>query len=122
MAIRLRDQDAEFVGSVQEKSWRRQGDQIVGAQGVMFQCPKCSAGLRRGEEGERRYVIGAHYALVFFHNPQGASCIPAEWHAKIARWEMTGTCLDDLTTRPSILFQPPGCGWHGYITNGELHE
>lgn len=88
----------------------------------MFQCPKCSEGLERGEEEGRRFVIGAHYGLCFFRNPQGADAIPAEWYPRIARWEMTGTSLDDLTLRPSILFSPPGCAWHGYITNGELVE
>ena len=29
--------------------------------------------------------------------------------------------FENLTAKPSILHTPPhGCGWHGYLTNGEL--
>jgi len=29
--------------------------------------------------------------------------------------------FETLTSTPSILHTPPhGCGWHGYLTNGEL--
>jgi hypothetical protein len=121
--LRLTDLDAEFVGDVKEKSMRRQ-DSIVGAQGIMFQCPLCAVGKEAGEEEingkRRRFFRGAHYGLCFFRNPQGTSPIPAELYPEIARWEMTGTSLEDLTLQPSILFSPPGCGWHGFITNGNI--
>ncbi|SRR6266568_1129540 len=120
--MRLTEQDAEFVCATSATSLTRLGAQLAGANGVMFQCPKCSVGRERGEEAGRRYVIGAHYAICFFSNPQNAPPLPPEWWPKIARWTMTGTSLADLTLRPSILFSPPGCAWHGYITNGDLHE
>lgn len=115
----LADLDARFVGSTTPTGFRRQ-DGIVGAQGVMFQCPKCAVGCERGEEDGRRFVRGAHYVLCWFRNPQGATAIPAEWYPKIARWEMSGTSLADLTLKPSILCSPPGCEWHGFITNGDV--
>jgi hypothetical protein len=34
-------------------------------------------------------------------------------------WERTGETFDTLTLRPSIQ-RIGGCGWHGYLTNGEL--
>jgi len=118
--VRLRDLDAEFCGDATERGFRRR-DEIAGAQGIMFQCPKCAEGKERGEEGGRRFVRGAHYILCWFSNPREAPTIPAEWYKGIARWEMTGTSLDDVTLRPSILVQGPGCGFHGFITNGDVH-
>jgi hypothetical protein len=36
-------------------------------------------------------------------------------------WQREGDTFETLTLRPSILrTKPPGCGWHGWITNGEV--
>lgn len=36
-------------------------------------------------------------------------------------WNRTGDTFETLTLTPSILRTPPrGCGWHGFITNGEV--
>ena len=36
-------------------------------------------------------------------------------------WQRTGDTFDTLTLTPSILHTlPQGCGWHGFITNGEV--
>jgi len=36
-------------------------------------------------------------------------------------WDRTGETFDTLTLSPSILrTKPPGCGWHGWITDGEV--
>lgn len=37
-------------------------------------------------------------------------------------WERTGETFETLTLKPSILRNPRrnGCGWHGFITNGEV--
>ena len=38
-------------------------------------------------------------------------------------WQRTGETFETLTLTPSILrTKPHGCGWHGFITNGEVHE
>jgi hypothetical protein len=39
-----------------------------------------------------------------------------------ASWLRTGETFDTLTTTPSILRmkEKGGCGWHGFITNGEI--
>lgn len=81
------------------------------AQGITFLCPKCFA----QNDGE----IGTHGCEVTFenrevqpdHGSQGSDGQPT-------RWTVSGTGLEDLTTLPSILLIG-GCGWHGYITNGE---
>lgn len=44
------------------------------------------------------------------HNPKGTT------------WNRVGDTFETLTLTPSILRTPAkgGCGWHGYITNGEI--
>lgn len=34
-------------------------------------------------------------------------------------WDRSGESFDDLTLTPSIQ-RGDGCGWHGFITNGEV--
>lgn len=37
------------------------------------------------------------------------------------RWDRTGDTFETLTLSPSILRSlPHGCGWHGWIRNGEI--
>lgn len=80
------------------------------AQGIEFQCPACF--VTNGGS------IGTHWCNVTFadrgvpdqlgsHNQEG----------KPTRWVATGSSLADLSTQPSIQLAG-GCGWHGYITNG----
>lgn len=122
--MRLRDLDAQFIAHVNAatRSSRRQ-DSIDGAQGIMFQCPKCAEGKERGEEDGRRFVRGAHYILVCFANPVNAPVAPAEYD-KNPRWQMSGSSIDDLTLMPSINLDIPGvehdgCRWHGWVKNGD---
>jgi hypothetical protein len=36
-------------------------------------------------------------------------------------WQRTGDTFETLTLSPSILrTRPYGCGWHGFITDGEV--
>lgn len=76
---------------------------LAEAQGVMLRCP-CGTG---------------HYIQVTFANrgvrpEQGCHGVKGE----PTRWDVvSGSSLDDLTTRPSILIGGP-CQWHGFITNG----
>lgn len=123
--MRLRHLDGEFFGRVnaQVRSLHRQGNKIRGAQGVMFQCPKCAQGLPTGGNQYRRYVKGAHYVQICFANPIGAAVAPREFD-KNPRWQMSGTSLDDLTLSPSINLDVPGngddsCKWHGWVRNGD---
>ncbi|MGE4191681.1 MAG: hypothetical protein AB7G12_17485 [Thermoanaerobaculia bacterium] len=127
--MRLRDLDAEFVGRWRLESGRevysRIGEQLEGAQGVSFQCPKCALGKEPGQEGGRRFVRGAHYVLCWFTNPRNATPVPDHATPVPGRWTVGDSCtgLDDLTfTGPaaaSVLLSGPGCGWHGFIRNGE---
>ena len=39
-------------------------------------------------------------------------------------WQRTGDTFETLTLHPSILRSPQkgGCGWHGWVTNGEVRS
>jgi len=70
--------------------------------GLIFDCPcgKCGAPCH-----------------VMFRNP--ISGLP---YADRPSWERAGDTFDTLTLAPSIHRDPKlgGCGWHGYIRNGEV--
>lgn len=86
---------------------------LAEAQGVMFLCPVCFA--RNGGS------VGTHLIAVTFHGrgatddqgSRGRGGQPSRWHA-------TGSSAEDLTLTPSIDLGPGGCGWHGFITNGDV--
>ena len=71
--------------------------------GVVFDCP-CG----NHEEEHRCYVP--------FSNPMGPG--PAVRGAGKG-WHRQGDTFDTLTLTPSIL-RIGGCGWHGFITKGEI--
>jgi hypothetical protein len=70
--------------------------------GVIFNCP-CGC----GDEG-----------YVPFQNPLDGG-LPLDPNRSV--WQRTGETFETLTLTPSILKvrNPSGCGWHGFITNGE---
>ena len=70
--------------------------------GVLFNCP-CG----NHEEDHRCYVP--------FANPIG----PGPGRDGDRGWKRTGETFETLTLTPSIL-RLGGCGWHGFITNGEV--
>lgn len=74
------------------------------AHGIMFLCPLCFQNNGGGE--------GTHHVHMPFAN-RGVD--PAKHQHQ---WNAEGTGIEDLTTTPSYLIIG-GCGWHGYLTNGE---
>jgi hypothetical protein len=129
--MRLRDLNARFIGGYHDKDSQHEhtGYQVLpsidGAQGVMFQCPKCAVGLERGEENGRRFVRGAHSVICWFRNPRGAPPVPGHADPKPGRWWMEGTSIDDLTFThgtPAMAKSVQllgGCNWHGFVNNGD---
>lgn len=122
--MKLRDLDAEFI--VRTKTGMRKVKTLAGAQGVMFQCPKCAEGLERGKENGRRFVRGAHYIVCWFRNPRRLPPVPDNEIPGPGRWWAEGTSLGDLTFGYG---EPPmaksiqltkGCNWHGFVTNGDV--
>lgn len=88
-------------------------DEITEAQGVRFLCPKCF----EANSGP----VGTH-SVICWSRSRG---VPDEVRPSPGRWTLEGTGLHDLTLNGD----PPGgarsiqltsgCGWHGFITNGE---
>ena len=72
--------------------------------GVQFDCP-C------GNHDE------SHQCFVPFANPLDGG--PPIHTGKNNGWQRTGETFETLTLTPSIL-RVGGCGWHGFITNGEI--
>lgn len=74
--------------------------------GLVFDCP-CGC-------GERRYVP--------FNNPLDGGPRFNDTPAGRPFWDRTGETFETLTLTPSILASKDhgGCGWHGFITNGEV--
>lgn len=82
------------------------------AQGVMFLCPVCFK-ANGGSVGTHRVLCWSRSAGV----PDDAVPGPG-------RWLIQGTGYNDLTlaaeagSSRSVLLTGPGCGWHGFVTNG----
>jgi len=68
--------------------------------GVSFDCP-CGCGTR---------------CFVPFSNPIDGGI---DYAGGGPAWNRTGETFEDMTLTPSIL-RLHGCGWHGFLTNGEL--
>lgn len=94
--VKLLDLDATFVrhtgnGDFQELPTR------AGANGVMFDCPKCQR----------------HSVLVWDRT------VPAGIGPGPGRWDFSGDTLDTLTLSPSVNLEPHGCCWHGWVRDGD---
>ena len=75
---------------------------MQGADGVEFYCPK------GGDRACRILCWNKSVPLSIDPTP--------------GRWNMAGTSLEDLTLSSSVDVSggPCGCGWHGFIQNGEV--
>lgn len=82
---------------------------LVAADGVMFLCPKCYAA--------NGGPVGTHSVLCWF-----VGRVPDDVDPKPGRWIPAGTGIDDLTfigpAAASVLLTG-GCGWHGFVRNGD---
>jgi hypothetical protein len=95
--MKLTDLDATFIKLKSDSSFQRI-DSIAEAQGILFVCPKCQS----------------HSVICWF---QG---VPDHVFPKPGRWTPGGTGLEDLTLKPSVFLNSgSGCGWHGFVTNGD---
>jgi hypothetical protein len=105
--------DAEFL------KYERDGDRVffrevaslAEANGVVFFCPKCFAA--------NGGPVGTH-SIICWSRSRG---VPDDARPS-GRWALDGTSMDDLTLNAdppssarSVLLLD-GCGWHGFVTNG----
>lgn len=106
--MRLRDLEARFY-RITAPGHRLEVDTLAEAQGVLFLCPACF----KTNNGP----IGTHSVMTWFRD-RG---VPDDEVPRPGRWQVasSSTGLDDLTLTPSVLLPGPGCGWHGFVTNGD---
>jgi hypothetical protein len=117
--VRLRELDAHFV--IHVVGGHRVVPSLEQAQGVLFQCPRCAQGKPPGEPDGVGFA-GAHYVLCWFRNPRSGLRVPDDVDPRPGRWDVAGTSLDDLSfvgPAAASVHLPTGCGWHGYIRNGD---
>ena len=110
--MKLADLNPRFL-KIEDASHWRQVDSLAEAQGVEFLCPKCFAA--------NNGPVGTHIVVCWF-NGRGVS---NEVRPGPGRWNPSGTGYDDLSFVPpgatSVLLTG-GCGWHGFIENGEVRD
>lgn len=85
-------------------------DTLSGADGVMFTCPKCASKTFDVPENQR----SGHVVICWF-----VGKVPAEASPGPGRWTASGTSIEDLTLSPSVFLNGEGCGWHGWVRNGD---
>jgi len=61
---------------------------------------------------------GCDQRVAVFVDPPVDGLGPYIRDAGINVWQREGSAFETLTLKPSIL-RSGGCGWHGFITNGE---
>ncbi len=105
--MRLNDLEPKFLKIESGKQYKYV-DSIVGADGIMFLCPKCF-----GEKGGRK---GTH--MVICWGPE----VPQTMEPRPGRWRMDGSCYDDLTliAGSSSVLLLGGCRAHFFIRNGNI--
>lgn len=79
--------------------------------GLMFDCPKGCPCDSEDHRVERHFVA--------FANPLDGG---PPFEPGRPMWTRTGDDFETLTLAPSIhsVIEKGGCGWHGFITNGEV--
>jgi hypothetical protein len=112
--MKLNELDPQFL-KIEDERTHRYVDDIVGADGIMFLCPKCFT--------ENNGPIGTHRVICW--QPHVAQ----EHLPGPGRWLFQGTGVGDLTLlgsgpggsgARSVLLTGEGCQWHGFITNGDV--
>jgi len=99
--MKLTELNPRWVGAGGEGISDKDGNPVSKREGVgiSFDCP-CGCSPR---------------VFVSFSNPLDGG----EKLRDRITWERTGDTFDNLTLSPSIL-RLGGCGWHGFVTNGEV--
>lgn len=111
MGLKLLNLDPQFIRYEEQYGrviYHHVGE-IQDAQGIRFCCPKCT------HEG----VEGVHWIICW----SGERGVPPDAYPGPGRWRLKGTDYDDLTLEGegggSSIHVTTGCGYHGFLTNGE---
>ena len=107
--MRLTDLEPQFLKAMPDGS-SLFVETLVEADGIKFLCPKCFS------EAEPKH--GFHSVICWFTGK-----VPADKTPGPGRWNPSGTGYHDLTFvgpgAVSVHLSGGGCGWHGFIRNGE---
>ena len=112
--MRLTDLEPRWVGAGGDGIYRRgpSGELVPVPErhgvAITFRCP-CGTHRRDDDYDTDRVTIE-------FNNPLDGGPPMAD---PGARWDRTGETFETLTLRPSLQ-RIGGCGWHGFITAGEV--
>jgi len=109
MRLRLTELEPQFLKRVTDTSFR-EVEELSEADGILFICPLCFE-----KNGKDR--VGVHSVMCW------KPSVPQTTEPTPGRWNMLGTGYEDLTLQngsSSILLTGDGCGWHGFIQNGEV--
>lgn len=134
--MRLVDLHPQFLGSGGEGVYQQTGRPCPTCDGEhSADCRACHGTGREYEPAPRREGVGLifncpcgndaeeHQCYVPFSNPLdgGPPTDPRGWNGS-GGWQRTGDTFKTLTLTPSIFRRKDlgGCGWHGFITNGEV--
>lgn len=91
---------------------------LTEADHIIFLCPKCFA--KNGGS------VGTHMVMVTFTGRNVPDDAGSRGKSGPTRWSASGTGLEDLVLRPSILLDESlpaeqGCHWHGFVgSNGVM--
>jgi hypothetical protein len=127
--MRLSELNPDFLVREDDTHFRRQPG-LAGADGVIFQCPKCWLASTKVVDAAYRVMwqrdfpdeplewtkYGVHYVICWSPKvPQTTTPIPG-------RWELLGTGIEDLTLRAgsSSVLLTGGCAAHFFIRNGNI--
>jgi hypothetical protein len=107
--VKLRELEPVLLRHNRETHRAEHVERLEDADGIRFACPKCFAA--------NGGLVGTHLVRVSF-----------DGKAYGKGWNVGGSSLDDLTLTPSIQLLggvdenglPIGCGWHGFVTAGEV--
>ena len=109
LSFKLIELEPQFLKRIDDNHFRHV-DSIAKADGIMFVCPLCF-------ENNGRQRPGVHSVLCW------SPSVPLTTEPGPGRWSLVGTGYEDLSLQAgssSILLTGEGCGWHGFIKNGEV--
>lgn len=115
--MKLTELNPQWLGAGSEGISDAAGNPVPYRRGVglTFDCPCASCTEKRKQDPESAFY---HSVVVMFQNPLDGQPFGGEH----AYWKREGDTFETLTLTPSILKNPErgGCGWHGWVKNGEV--
>ena len=118
--MRLTDLNPRWIGAGGDGVFNADGTPATPRDGVglMFDCPCQTCTAKRTGDHDADFPL-RHY--IPFATPLDGGP-PLE--SQRSNWTRVGDTFETLTLTPSILSDPAkgGCGWHGFITNGEVTQ